>query len=403
MKTVVTHPVSVFLNIISGWARRPGSPSSAGRRPGLLAVAAVFCLLPARSFGLALLNDTVSLTPADQEMSNLANNVVRVYESFGPAGETPKPGFGTGTIISIVPDGQGGDYYNVLTADHVVNGAVSAVNDGNVGRIGIGFGSNPGNTVGNFFPLTVNNLAKHVRLDGGNSVDLAVFSVDVSARLLAAAAPGPANILAPGFGVYGLQLEVPIADPSDAPGNTIVQAGYGALATAKLGDPAKPGQARYAPIASSYGTFNSGGNTIPANGLVGARDLESPGFDAIIGTFAFTRDAKGNPVSGTTDIMSGDSGGPTFQANNGIYDLIGVHQGSQTELNVKDETTWATPGQTWTDVDVSAYTSWINQAITQVDVPEPSTWALAFAGGLLCLFRFRLGESARKKALKVLR
>ena len=74
-------------------------------RAGLLAAAVVLCMPPASSFGLALFNDPLPGSIwTDQEFPNLNNNVVRIYDSFGANAGTASTGFGTGTIISVVPD-----------------------------------------------------------------------------------------------------------------------------------------------------------------------------------------------------------------------------------------------------------------------------------------------------------
>ncbi len=371
-------------------------------RAGLLAAAVVLCMLPASSFGLALFNDPLPGSIwTDQEFPNLNNNVVRIYDSFGANAGTASTGFGTGTIISVVPDGGGGDYYNVLTADHVVYSGVNSVNNGNYGSIGIGFGTSAGFAVGANYPLTVSSLVNNVQLDGANNgPDLAVFSVDVSAAQLAAAAGGPNGISAPGTGANSLALSVPIAAPAAGNGNQIIQVGYGSQATVGFGAPAPggvPGTPRYL-ATQDFGTYNSGGNTITAlvGGFVGTGLNPRGGasanytFDAVRGTYVFGIQnpgaANATITTGTTYILSGDSGGPTFQLMDGVYQLIGVHSASQ-GFNINTPNEYETQGQLWSDVQLSSYQNWISQAVTAVDVPEPSTLALAGVGGLLCLLR----------------
>jgi hypothetical protein len=152
-----------------------------------LLLAAALVLLPARSYALALFNDTYALP------DGLANDVVRIWTDDGPP-----TGTGSGTIISVVPDGNGGDYYNVLTADHVVYGATA---------IKIGFRFDTAYPVG----FSVASIAQNVKLDGESGLvynpDLAVFAVDVSAATLANLPP---NGLAPS----SLQLPVSIMAPN---------------------------------------------------------------------------------------------------------------------------------------------------------------------------------------------
>src|SRR5262245_52328356 len=69
---------------------------------------------PSSGFGEALLNTFFGLPPG------LANDVVRVG-AFKNDGTVE---VGTGTIIAIRPDGSGmGNFYCILTADHVVRDA----------------------------------------------------------------------------------------------------------------------------------------------------------------------------------------------------------------------------------------------------------------------------------------
>jgi hypothetical protein len=353
---------------------------------GLLLLLAGLCILPARSSGLALYNDTVNLWP-DQEFPDLNNNVVRIKESFGPNAGNTSSFVGTGTIVSVVPDGNGGDYYNVLTADHVVYGADNSAVKGSYGAISIGFGS------GATYSLSVPNVVNNVQVDGANNgPDLAVFSVDVTAAQLAN--PTANNIAAPGTGSTSLALSVPIVAPNTGNGNTIVQAGYGSQATVGFGNPAPAGTPRYL-ATQDFGTFNSGGNTATGTTVnsvfagLNPRGGASANytFNALQGTYAFTI-AAGNITMGTTYILSGDSGGPTFQLNDGVYDLIGVHSSSQ-GFNINTANEYETQGQVWSDVQASSYlTGFIDPAILAVDVPEPSTLVLAGVGGALFLLRY---------------
>jgi hypothetical protein len=311
----------------------------------LLLGTAGLILLPIGSFGLGLVNDTYALP------NGLANDVVRVAVNGANAG--------TGTILSAVSDGSGGDWYNVLTADHVTTGAAS---------INIGFRFDTA------YPAGFG--AQYLVSDAANGPDLSLFSVDVTAATLANL---PANGLAPS----SLLQPVSLMAANNAANNLIVQAGFGNTATLVAGG--------YQENAGTYGTYNAGGNTIPANGAGAIAGQGNQGivagytrgiytFTAIRGTFAVTA----NPTVGTTYLLSGDSGGPTFEANgSGGFSLVGVHSAS---FNNNPNPA----GSLWTDVDLTAgVQNWINTEIPLIDVPEPAALALAALGGLASLVAIR--------------
>ena len=288
----------------------------------------------------------------------------------------------------------------MLTADHVVYSGVNSVNNGNYGSIGIGFGTSAGFAVGANYPLTVSSLVNNVQLDGANNgPDLAVFSVDVSAAQLAAAAGGPNGISAPGTGANSLALSVPIAAcrrerQPNHPGR-LWKPGHCRLRGARSGrrprHPPLPGDPglRHLQLRGQY-HYSAGW------GLCGHGPQPQGGasanytFDAVRGTYVFGIQnpgaANATITTGTTYILSGDSGGPTFQLMDGVYQLIGLDSASQ-GFNINTPNEYETQGQLWSDVQLSSYQNWISQAVTAVDVPEPSTLALAGVGGLLCLLR----------------
>jgi hypothetical protein len=107
-------------------------------------------------------------------------------------------------------------------------------------------------------------------------------------------------------------------------------------------------------------------------------------YDALQGSFAFTKNPAGLITSGTSYILNGDSGGPTFQADKkGVYDwLVGVHQ--STTINTAGGQQYAVPGNTWQDVNANQYLDWITRSCIAASVPEPSSWILSvIAGGVL--------------------
>ena len=347
-----------------------------------LAVPALFvAVVPSSSFGLAELNDSFGLP------SGLANDVVRVGEV---AGQTAQKG--SGIILSVVPDGSGGDWYNGLTADHVVYDAVKVATTQQLVQtpwsITMGFRFDQA------FPLSVANV-KNVALDGagtdgmGDGPDLALFSIHLTASLIA---NPPANVLAP----PSLLQPVNITAPDNSAGNQIVQAGFGSQATAGSGAPYPAGTSWYKAL-GNFGTYESAANTISTTGLVanfvGAKNPRVNGgsytFNAIQGSYAFTLDGSSNITAGTSYVLQGDSGGPTFESNGqGGFSLIGVHSSDvQDTATNGDVYVPAGQGYLWSDVQLSSYTTWINQTIPliDVDVPEPSARDLVALGGLVFL------------------
>ncbi len=328
-----------------------------------IAGAAALTAAPMVSFGLADFN-TPGILPV-----GLEDAVVRVY--------APGVGFGTGTIIGITPDNSGGNVYCVLTADHVLRNA------GNPGglpaSVSIGFSSVAGMAAGNF-PYSTTNTATQVKLDA--PVDLAVFSVDVPrAQLANLPVITAATVTAPVIPTTGT--------------NPIIQAGYGDQATVGVGAPFAAGQAYYQ-SQTQYGTYVSGMNTISSASPFGGYTRGIYAFRALEGIPTFTLDAAGNPVSATSYVLSGDSGGPTFETlTNGNIGLIGVHSGSTAGLALAggEEAVSGSGAYQWTDVNASAYSAWINTNCDAVDAaatPEPAALALMGIGGAsLLLIRRR--------------
>lgn len=323
-----------------------------------MAVGSVMAAAPMKSFGLADFN-TPGVLPA-----GLENAVVRVSATGG--------GPGTGTIISITPDNSGGNVYCVLTADHVLR---DAANPGGLpASVSIGFGSVAGTAAGNF-PYSTTNTATQVKLDA--PVDLAVFSIDIpKAQLGNLPVITAATVTAPVIPATGT--------------SPIIQAGYGDQATVGVGAPFAAGQAYYESQAQ-YGTYASGMNTISLASPFGRYANGIYAFSALQGIPTFTLDASGNPLSATSYVLSGDSGGPTFQTfSNGKIGLIGVHSASTpgAALPGGQEAVSGSGAYQWTDVNASVYNAWINTNCTAVDaaaVPEPAALALMAIGGAALL------------------
>ncbi len=115
-----------------------------------------------------------------------------------------------------------------------------------------------------------------------------------------------------------------------------------------------------------FGTYLTGTNTITGTtaNIIGAPLFNgSPNnytFDSLDGTFAFTKNGMGAITSGTSYILSGDSGGPTFESNGmGGLGLVGVHSFSAQHLNGMQE--FNVPGDQWHDVNANQYAAFIRR------------------------------------------
>ena len=151
--------------------------------------------------------------------------------------------------------------------------------------------------------------------------------------------------------------------PDVAQGNQIVQAGYGLQAKYvskyTIGINTHTGNA-YEVIPRSMGTLLVGANTATDlkagfsyyNREVGIKYT----YNSLQGTFAFSTNAAGVVTSGTTYLLPGNSGGPTFESNGmGGLALVGLHSTSQRSIVNGTVIPYNFPGQFWEDVNVSQY------------------------------------------------
>jgi hypothetical protein len=384
-----------------------------------LASAAIsLAVLPSSTFGLATFNNTFGL-PA-----GLQNDIVRIGET--EPGKTPgtTTGFvGTGTIIYTQPDSNGGNWYDILTADHVADG-------GSIGlptALAVGFGSinsanaftymNPGGDKTNW-PLQVFSTAQNVIYAGAygkGTVDLALIAVDVPAN-------APANVIQPAglLTNTAANTSLPILNAyvnNAGTGNPqqIVQAGYGSQSTVTSTKIGGVNTNVYQVNTGTYGTALTGTNNLTAVGVAGVTNGFAPAnrvynYTGIRGTFAFTT-AAGVVTSGTTYINSGDSGGPTFESAQqqlgfpGLG-LIGVHSTSTDSSNdAMDGNLYDIPGvNVWTDVSAAQYVNTFTVAsgtvqnginpdtfnnipFSTINVPEPSAAVVLVAGAGMLLMR----------------
>jgi hypothetical protein len=307
----------------------------------------------APAFSLGVVGTSV-VTPN----ANLANSIVRVSGSST----------GTGVIISITSAGTAGNWYTVLTADHVVRD-----DSNNLLSTGIRIGWGNGNT----FPLSVAS-ASNVASAQSTGADLAMFAILVPQNR-PAGVPAPADILVPTL--PGKNANFP------AKNDNIVQAGFGEMVTPGFNEVIILGQPNTVEGYTgdgSFGTLLTGQNTIkdlpvvtkPSKGNV------TYNFGAITGTFALTSQGL-NYTAGTTYTFPGDSGGPTFEnISANAATLVGIHAFA-TFNQTTDGHNFAAPGNNWNDVNLAyspgsgqfPYLDWITNTRPTI-IPEPTTLSL---------------------------
>ena len=334
---------------------------------GLALASAVVALTPMKSFAIAVLNNPFAL-PA-----GLTNAVVRVDET----NQNGQNFVGSGTIIGVVPDGTGGNFYDVLTADHVVRDTVT---NSVPAAVYIGFGNqNNAATFATNWPLSVNSVAQNVSY--GGPVDLAVFAVDVPAAT-------PANVIAP-IGI----LPATVGTATAVNGPNIIMAGYGTQGTASaLNVPPVTDAYKWTP--NSYGTYISGTNVYytgsnPAFSFTGNGGYNYT-YKSLQDTFALTPAGSGAAAtSGTAFFLPGDSGGPTFESNgSGGLVLVGVHSAVTTPTVGVSGAQYSLVGDQDFDVNAGQYQPFILSSQILVDqLPEPSAVFALVPVAAILLFR----------------
>lgn len=355
-------------------------------------------MLPAHAPAMSVVGKYVENLPL-----SISNSIVQIKNNAG--------GTGTGEVVAIVPAAAGGEYLDILTADHVVRDGFGIID--NAPSIVTTFANARGGG-GSWAGTNITSDFTIPNPDGTSAVDLALYSIYL---------PGPWTNQLPA-GLTALSLTKVAAKQNDA----IIQAGYGnegTVTNATTGNFApfknvKTPAFVYSPLfnfGQGFGTLVAGDNTVgntPRGMAVFNSTFMQKGaavpytFDALTGGTNLAANATGG-YDGTTYLMGGDSGGPTFEVaqipdpNNpgamiASYSLYGVHSASVTTRysgNLNDMIQFdvnsqigapqaADPNYLWYDVDVSSYTNWITTAEALVNVPEPTTAGLlAAAIGLL--------------------
>ena len=321
-------------------------------------------MVPSYSFGLAI-------TPGSDTTAGLGNTADAIVRIADPGG------VGTGTIVQIKPY-NGGENLDILTADHVIrDGSVLyspnqiSVSFGNLGGGGVSFAADDEATL---FDLPS---------DGSSAVDLALVDVFIPGSQLNTL---PANLAA--AALPNAQLGANTA---------ITQAGYGLQGSVRnLGGTLYYVNSPLFGVGAGYGTLKAGPNSVNGAGvttITGAQS-EYAGLDYVYQGFQNNCVINGtspNYNNSTSFIFPGDSGGPSLSGNT----ILGVHSSSSSAgfyvFNGVTDTNSMVAGsaQSWQDVNVYDYISWINSELTTLSIPEPSASSLAVVGGLAVIIARR--------------
>lgn len=313
--------------------------------------------------------------PADQIVSpDPAGGTLYSIVDFMMAGDTSDNG--TGSIINKYIDGNGVGHFDVLTADHVVTPSVN--------RIAIGSSGGVAPAASQILPYTV------VARGGDNGTeDLAIVDATV----------GNVNTSPSALTLFNNVTPLTIANPMLRPLQTndlFTQYGYGNTGVA-VNDPTRPAgqQAGYSVVNSSF-VKRFQNNTVL--GITG--DLASPGGYTEEQILWNTVAPANNNGYGTS--FGGDSGGPylssfptTITVNRGGTNIdiialtdyiVGVHLGgtSVTNFDASGSTKFNGMGNWGAYMDQDDF-NWVYSQIA----PEPSSFAIIFAGGLVLLYARR--------------
>lgn len=285
---------------------------------------------------------------------NVQNGIVKIHTQDGF--------FGTGTIVGVrydnPSDQNAGAWIAVLTADHVL---LNEAGDGLDAPFDIGFKNDTAT-----YEYTTSASIRGP-LNGDNTrVDLAMLGFKVANynTFLTQLRFNGAGLKLPDLGTVGAST-------------TLELAGYGKTNVTPVTD-------------QKYKLLNQLGTLRAATAIVDQVGVErtitfGPNnykFQAITGNLRFTLNGDGTVATGSAYTQDGDSGGPTYFSNGGNYSLVGVHS-SSTE---PDTDGFNFPGDTWRDVYVSQYSTWVQQSIAAV--PEPPVW-LALGLALIAVSRRR--------------
>lgn len=263
-------------------------------------------------------------------------------------------GTGSGTVIAVKPidksDPKKGGYLCLLTADHVGGE-----------WMGFGNGASPSGKEGEYKVVWTSPRLKNAKdkpEDPDTFVDIKMVGIKVDDLTKLP------EMTFPSIGTLTENSE-------------LVQAGYGESAAADTL------QRAYYPV-NEYGTYRCGTNDQPTKSDTYTRNVYK--FKAIRAPLYFKPNgAFGDNITfGSSYLLAGDSGGPSFQKMDDAFLLVGVHSGAQV-FNDDAGQPYVPSGSIWADVRASEYSDWINQQC--MAVPEPDS-LLVFVG-LLPLLRRR--------------
>lgn len=277
----------------------------------------------------------------------IRNSVVRIRTSYAANGVETLT-FGSGVVLRAMRD-EGADtgWLCVLTSAHETLFPEGVF----LRRHAVGFGSGGERD----FPLfsRENRFFPFPRRGNENRVDLAILGIRVTD--------------------WNSQVPRVLTPPTlagEARGD-VIHAGYGATGRVDLEN------REYIITRDPFGTFRSGTNIVDSvvdhTTDIHRRTGERFSYRALQSDMDFRLDGKGMPIAADSHSLNGDSGGPTFQVQDGQWRLVGI-------MGESEQTARGTiiEGADMWDVRVATYEEWITATCNSV--PEPGTLCALFAG-----------------------
>lgn len=309
----------------------------------------------------------VAISPGSDSTAGLGNTANAIVQIANPVA------VGSGTIIQMMPYNGGMDL-DVLTADHVLRNAAGGGSSLYAAdQINITFGNTGGG--GASFAAEDEATLFDLPLDGSSAVDLAILDVFIPGSQL--------NTLPAGLAPAALPTAQTAANAA------ITQAGYAPQASVvNLGGTLSYVYSPLYGYGAPYGTLKAGPNTVSGAGVTTVTGAVSAyaGQNYVYQGFQNNCVINGtspNYNGSTSFIFGGDSGGPSLVGNT----ILGVHSSSTRStltgnLGNDPNSQVADSTDTWQDVNVYDYLTWINTELATLSIPEPSTISIALLGAL---------------------